>query len=246
MARRATAIAQQRQQNPFVLVLDAGDSLVGDQDPARRTQGASSIEAMNRLGYDASALGLADLSLGLSVLRQRSAEAKFDLLSANAVVSSTGEMLFRPYVLRRIAGHRIALVGLSNGPGTAGIAVRDPVAAAQTAVAAARQEADIVLLLSHAGPATDRRIAAEVMGLAAIIGGGTAVLAEPWVSPTGVPAFYADQPSPGHAGRYLGIATLSFDAQGKLLGHRWQRLALGPEIADDPALAAWVQEQSKP
>ena len=65
VARRATTINQEKKKNPYTLVLDAGDSLVGDQDPALKTQGKSSVEAMNRLGYDAMALGPGDLALGL-------------------------------------------------------------------------------------------------------------------------------------------------------------------------------------
>ena len=100
VARRATTINQEKKKNPYTLVLDAGDSLVGDQDPALKTQGKSSVEAMNRLGYDAMALGPADLALGLETLRARMAEAKFPMLSANAVVTGTeelgGEALHRP------------------------------------------------------------------------------------------------------------------------------------------------------
>ena len=134
VARRATLINQEMQKNPHTLVLDAGDSLVGDQDPALKTQGKSSVEAMNRLGYDAMALGPADLALGLAALRARMAEAKFPLLSANAVVTGTEELVAKPYAIRDFAGHRVAVVGLSGGNGTAEIGVRDPLAAAQKIV----------------------------------------------------------------------------------------------------------------
>ncbi len=244
VARRATTIATERKQGGFVLVLDAGDSLTGDQDPARKTQGQSSVEMMNRLGYDALALGPGDLALGLAVLRQRIGEAKFAVLSANAVVSANGELIAKPYVVRTFGDYRVAIVGLSGGSGTREIAVRDPLATAQAIVPEALRQAHAVIVLSHAGPEVDRKIADSVPGIAAIISGGPSGLADPWRSDkTGTVVYRADEASPGHAGRQVGLARLMLDPQGKLSNQTWQRLALGPEVADEPALAAWVQEQ---
>jgi 2',3'-cyclic-nucleotide 2'-phosphodiesterase (5'-nucleotidase family) len=247
VARRATTINQEKKRNPYTLVLDAGDSLVGDQDPALKTRGKSSVEAMNRLGYDAMALGSGDLALGLAALRARMAEAKFAMLSANAVLTGAEELVTQPYAVRALAGHRIALVGLSGGNGTDEIAVLDPLAAAQKIVPEARKEADIVILLSHAGRMIDHQIADQVPGIAAIVSGGDGARQTAWESAvTGVPVFHADQAMTGHAGRMLGIGKLNFDAGGKLKSQKWQQYPLNPSIADDPTMAAWVQEQTEP
>jgi len=247
VARRATTIAQTRAGGGPLLVLDAGDSLTGDQDPAKQSQGASSVAAMNRLGYDAIALGPQDLSLGLEALQQRIGESKFAVLSANAIVSGTGALLARPFVVRDLGGYRVALVGLTGGPGTAEIRVGDPVAAARQAVTDARLDAGVVLVLSHAGQAVDRQIAGEVPGISAVISGGPGAAQAPWISPkTGVPVMHADEAAPGHAGRILGLAQLTFDAQGRLVDKQWRRVPLGPEVADDPVMAAWVRQQAAP
>ncbi len=244
VARRATTITQERNQGKAVLVLDAGDSLVGDQDPALKTWGQSSVEALNRLGYDALALGPGDLALGLAALRGRMTEAKFAVLSANAVNAATGELIAKPYAVRTFGDYRVAIVGLSGSSGSREITVRDPLATAQAVVPEARQQADAVIVLSHAGPEMDRKIADAVPGIAAIISGGASGLADPWRSDkTGTLIVRADEASPGHAGRQIGIARLTLDGQGKLSSQTWQRLPLSPEVADDPALAAWVQEQ---
>jgi hypothetical protein len=72
-------------------------------------------------------------------------------------------------------------------------------------------------------------------------------LASPWRSEkTGVLVLHADQATPGHAGRKLGIARLTFDAGGRLVAQEWQGVDLTPEIPDDPALATWVQQQMGP
>lgn len=245
VARRATKISQERANGGFVLLLDAGDSLVGDQDPARKTQGQSSVTLMNMLGYDAMALGPGDLALGPDVLRQRIAEAEFAVLSANAVLSASGEPVATPYVLREFDGYRVAIFGLSGGPGSTEIAVRDPLETARAVVAQVAPQADVVILLSHAGTAIDQQIAGAVPGIDVVISGGK--LAAPWRSEsTGTFVWHADEASKGHAGRRLGIARLTFDGAGQLIKQEWERLNLLPEIADDPAMARWVQGQMRP
>ena len=180
MARRATKIAQERKRGGAVLLLDAGDSLAGDQDPARKTQGQTSVAAMNLLGYDAMTLGPQDLALGPAILQQRMAEAKFAFLSANAVVSATGELVATPFVLRELDGHKVALVGLSGGNGTSEIAVRDPVETAKSVVVQVKGQADVVILLSHAGASVDRQIADAAPGIALIVSGGPLAMPAPW------------------------------------------------------------------
>ena len=148
----------------------------------------------------------------------------------------------QPYTVREIAGHRIAVVGLSGGNGTAEIGVRDPLAAAQKIVPEARKEADIVILLSHAGQVIDQQIADQVPGVAAIVSGGDGARQTAWESAvTGVPVYHADQAMAGHAGRMLGVGKLNFDAGGKLKSQKWQQFPLNPGIADDPTMAAWVR-----
>jgi len=244
VARRATKIAEERSTKENVLLLDAGDSLVGDQDPARTTQGRTSVDVMNRLGYDAMTLGPNDLALGLAVLRQRMAEAQFAVLSANAIEKATGELVAAPYVVAELAGYRVAIIGLSGGESAAEIVVQDPLATAQAVVAEVKGQADVIILLSHAGPEMDLKIADTVPGIAAIVSGGPGAQATPIVSAvTGTPIYHVDAANPGHAGRRLGAATLVINPDGTLKSQTWQPWTLGPEIAADPIMAAWVAEQ---
>lgn len=243
VARRATKIAEERGKGQPVLVLDAGDSLVGDLDPARKTQGQTSIAAMNLMGYDAMALGPQDLALGPGVLQQRIAEAKFTILSANAVVSATGKLVATPYVVRDLGGHRVALVGLSGGNGTNEIAVRDPLETARSVVDGLAGQADLVIVLSHAGASVDQQVADAVPGIALIVGGGKLATSSPWRSARfGTPVVQVDEAQPGHAGRIMGVARLTMDARGPVM-QDWQRVTIVDSIPDDPAMAAWVREQ---
>ncbi len=182
MARRGPRLAQERDKATPLLVLAAENSLVGDREPALGTQGQSSVVVMNMMGYDAMALGPKDLALGLETLRQRIAEAEFAVLSANAVVSATGELLAAPYVLRQWGDYQIAIIGLSGGSGTPEISVLEPLQAARQAVQQVAAQADAIILLSHAGESVDQRIAENVPGIDLIISGGKKELDTPWRS----------------------------------------------------------------
>jgi len=217
---------------------------VGDQDPARKTQGETSVAVMNLMDYDAMALGPNELALGLSVLRQRIAEAEFAVLSADAVLSDTGELVAVPYTLRAFDGYQVAIIGLSGGGGVPGILILDPLETAQNVVAQVMPLAEVIILLSHAGTSIDQQIAENVPGIDLIISGGKFELATPWRSEkTGTLILHADEASPGHAGRRLGIARLTFDTQGQLVEQAWQRLDLSQDIPEDPEMMDWVWQQ---
>jgi 5'-nucleotidase/UDP-sugar diphosphatase len=251
-------IKQERQRGLPVLVLDAGDSLTGDVDPAQATQGQTSVAAMNLLGYDAMALGPQDLALGLPVLRERIAEANFAVLSANVVDVASGAPVATPYLVRELGeyGLRVGIIGLSGGPGDSKVSVADPLETAAKIVPQVAAEAEVVVVLSHAGLATDQRIAETVPGIDVIISGATyapdgaseaTAFETPWYAPTtGVMVVQADDPSPGHAGRRLGIARLNFDSEGQVAEQTWQRLLLGQEIVDDAEMARWLEEVDTP
>ena len=79
--------------------MDAGNALLNDMEPAVSSRGASSIEAMNRLGYQAMSLGERDLTLAVSALRQRVGEAKFPILSANVLAKDSGQRVCDAYTV---------------------------------------------------------------------------------------------------------------------------------------------------
>ncbi len=248
-------IDREREQGKPLLVLDAGNSLTGDQDPARKTLGETSVNVMNMMGYDAVGLGPTDLSLGLAVLRKRMAEAQFAVLSANAVEATTGELVAEPYVLRQFDNHTIAIVAVSGSSSESGdanhasetpeITVRDPFETARTLVPQLMSQADVIVLLSTAGQDIDQQIAEVIPGVDLIIAGDAYQLTTPWRDEgTGTLILHADDAYPGHAGRRMGVAHLAFDKGGQLVAHRWQRLNLGPEIATDAEMANWVEEQT--
>jgi len=243
VARRATVIRQEQSASQHTLILDAGNSLVGDAQPALRTRGRTSVEAMNLMGYDAMALGLQDVSiLGLSALSERIDEASFAVLSANAYLAGTDQLVAAPYLLVTVADHRVAILGLTDRGTTQEVVATDPVAAASEWLPELRPLADIIIVLSHAGLEADQAIASQVPGIDLIVSGRNPEARRPIFSEAyGTILLHAGYTSPGYAGTKVGVAHLSFDRRGALMEYEWAAPSLSDQYDDDPEVAAWVQ-----
>lgn len=94
--------------------MDAGNSWWGAPGLTQKSWGQIMVEAMNLMGYNAMALGPAELALGEPVLRQRIAEATFPVLSANVFVPSRRELLTRPYTMLTVKGRQVGVIGLTS------------------------------------------------------------------------------------------------------------------------------------
>ena len=104
LARVSSAVDEIRAQVEHpVLLLDSGDTLQGTPFEeilhVRRAETSPVVEAMNRIGYDAMAIGNHDFNFGLEVLRRAREQADFPFLSANTVNALTGEPAFPPFVV---------------------------------------------------------------------------------------------------------------------------------------------------
>jgi 2',3'-cyclic-nucleotide 2'-phosphodiesterase (5'-nucleotidase family) len=202
---------------------------------------------MNRMAYDAMTLGPHDIGLGLAVLRQRMAEASFPVLSANARVAATGELLAHPYVIRKFAAHRVAVVGLSEPFSTSEIQVEDPEAALRHSLGELSGKVDAVIVLSHVERVANIRMANEVPGITLIIEGGTGARDTLWRSDsTGAVVVHADEPMPGEAGRYLGRVTITFGTGNSDPDITWYRLVLDETIQENPEIQNWLMTGSLP
>ncbi|WP_350278166.1 5'-nucleotidase C-terminal domain-containing protein [Kribbella sp. HUAS MG21] len=116
---------------PRPLLLDAGDTIQGTPlayyyakiEPITDGHVHPMAAAMNRIGYDAAALGNHEFNYGLDILRKFQRQLRFPLLGANAQDASTGLPAFPPYLLKRVhvPGDKpvtVGILGLTN-PGIA-------------------------------------------------------------------------------------------------------------------------------
>jgi 2',3'-cyclic-nucleotide 2'-phosphodiesterase (5'-nucleotidase family) len=243
MARRATKVKEVRKTSENVLLLDAGNTLFGNQPLAKQTQGRAIVEAMNLLGYDALVLGSEDFWLGLDVLRQRMEEAEFPILSANVVIQGTDQLFATPYVIKEIGSHKVAIIGLTNqeAASAAGgdIVVLDPLQALQDLMGEVSEEAEVIILLSHLGTEVDYQIANEVQGIDLIVGGLSRDVLDPpmWIEASGTVIAQA-----GYLGEWIGVVRLDIVSQGTVAGHKGQVVLLTDEFADDPEMRAFLDQ----
>ncbi|MBR3855415.1 MAG: metallophosphatase [Bacteroidaceae bacterium] len=186
LENRAALIASEREKAApeSTLLLDCGDFSQGSLY-YNVFKGMFEIQAMNLLGYDASAIGNHEFDFGLDNLALLAEKAEFPLLCANLDFSDTPcKGLIEPYTIIERSGVKIGLFGLS--PKLDGLVLREnyegvrylpPLSAAQECADELRRKGcDIIICLSHLGwdiPGTysDTQLAAETSGIDIILGG---------------------------------------------------------------------------
>ena len=111
-AKVAVLADQYAAEGAYVLVLDAGDFSQGDSTVSL-SEGATAIELMNMVGYDAVALGNHEFDYGYEVLKKNMESANFPVLAAN--VKYNGELAFDDAaVFTTPGGTKIGVFGLDT------------------------------------------------------------------------------------------------------------------------------------
>jgi 2',3'-cyclic-nucleotide 2'-phosphodiesterase (5'-nucleotidase family) len=180
IARRATLVRQIRAEleprGTPVWLVDAGDFTDGSAFSAEY-QGEADVAAMNAAGYDLATLGNHEFGRSLATLKRLLAQVRYPILCANVTETATGKLLIPATLLRKVGPITIGLFGLVTKETagyqaiTEGLTLAGEIETAQAVVAKLRQEADFVILLSHAGEQMDEQIAAAVPGIDVIVGG---------------------------------------------------------------------------
>lgn len=117
MARVSALKEDLEAQGKVVLLLDAGDA-IQDNNLVNLSQGATAIEFMNAVGYDAMCLGNHEFDYGQDVTLARMEEADFPVLACNILVEATGESFAVPSAIFQKGRHKIGVVGMTT-PGAA-------------------------------------------------------------------------------------------------------------------------------
>lgn len=255
---RAAALAEGRA--PFLL--DAGDQFMGSLYYTLH-RGLAEAAVQRAVGTMAMSLGNHEFDNGPENLARYAAAVPFPLLSAN--LDTRAEPLLRDRVtasaVLESAGARIGVVGLttpetatSSSPGP-NLRFTDPIEAAERAAFDLRRRGiGTVVVLSHLGLPADRRLAAEVEGIDAIIGGHShLLLADGLAGAVGPhPLLVAGRGRDVRIaqvachGRYLGRLDLDLGTDGGVARHGGAVRPIGPEVAEDPAVAAVVAEYAAP
>ena len=167
----ACEVSAARASNPNTLFVSAGDSVGGSAYVSSILQDRPTIEALNAMSLDASALGNHELDQGLADLEDRILPASnFPILAANVSGSAplATEGNGRGAFIKEVGGVRVGFVGVVTdelptlvSPSALSTLTLSPAVATANARAAelkdgdpANGEADIVVVLSHEDAAT--------------------------------------------------------------------------------------------
>ncbi|MFA9477820.1 bifunctional UDP-sugar hydrolase/5'-nucleotidase [Phycisphaerales bacterium AB-hyl4] len=190
LAKLGTLVHEVREQMPYTLLTDGGDVINGS--PEQYMFGGLPIaDAMNALEFDITVLGNHEFDFGQETLKRFIDQLEFPMLGTNFVDEETGEAWYdmEDVVWFERGGVKIAAFGLNTHftavyqyPRTLeGIEILEHVETARKMVEKLRDEADVVLLVSHMGHRFDQEIAEAVSGIDAILGGHThRTIQEPW------------------------------------------------------------------
>ncbi len=190
VAKRATLVEKIRQENPNVLLLDAGDIFQGT--PYFNYYGGElEFKLMSMLKYDLATMGNHDFDNGLEGFYKQLPHANFDFVSANYDFKNTIiDGIVKPYKIFKKQGLKIGVFGL--GIQLEGLVDKknyketvylDPVEIAtdMSRILKHEEKCDLVICLSHLGykysndpeKISDLKLAEKTRDIDLIIGGHT-------------------------------------------------------------------------
>lgn len=187
-ARRMGLIQREREFDRHLLLVDAGDFCQGTPY-FNYYKGRIEVDAMNRMGYDAVALGNHEFDNGIDTLASILQNARFDVVCANYDMRGTAlESIVKPYTIIRRNGLKIGIFGIGCDPkgiisdkNFHPITFSPPYPVAQQMADTLRsQNCDIVICLSHLGTFgkspndyNDSTMVATTRGIDVVVGGHT-------------------------------------------------------------------------
>jgi 5'-nucleotidase / UDP-sugar diphosphatase len=174
----AAAIRRERANCTDCILLNAGD-LVQGSPVSTIFHGLPVYEIGNLLGFDAATLGNHEFDYGWMQTRKFIQTANYPIVSSN-IVNSKGEPLApKPYVILKVNGLRVAVLGAmtdSLGPLTTPKLLEDwhtlpVVATARKYAAELKPQSDLIVLLSHITGEEEQAFLSEAPEIPIIVSG---------------------------------------------------------------------------
>lgn len=156
-AKIATKVAELREDNPNLLLVDAGDTFHG-QTIATLNQGESITRVMNAMGYDVMVPGNHDFNYGKDRLLELKGMLDFPIISAN-IETDEGTHFLPGFIIKEVDGVKVGIFGLTT-PETAfkthpknveGLTFENPIERAQEMVDTLRDHVDVLICIGHLG-----------------------------------------------------------------------------------------------
>ncbi|MFT7131880.1 MAG: 2',3'-cyclic-nucleotide 2'-phosphodiesterase (5'-nucleotidase family) [Cyclobacteriaceae bacterium] len=251
-ARIAALVNETRAKNPGVLVLNAGDSISGTP-VSTLFEGLPIFEVLNKIGYNASALGNHEFDHGYKQIELFRDIANYPLISANAQ-GPNGELIADDdNLVMQVNGIRVGIIGLitDNTPnmitptGNENLTFGEPEAVLRAQVEKLDPFVDLVVVLSHVGHDEERALAAAVDNIDIIVGGHSHTRVDP---PVKINNTYVVQAN--HYGADVGYLNIEVDTTSHSMTQFNGHLIAANDLPEpDPSVAAlvnhWEQQVAK-
>ncbi|XP_029705660.1 5'-nucleotidase-like [Takifugu rubripes] len=269
VARRSTMIQRIRSSHGNVLLLDAGDQFQGSVWFSFY-KGAEAAHFMNKLRYDAMAIGNHEFDNGVDGLMAPFMEdVRFAVLSANIRPDETLAATFGasclPYKIFTVGGEKVGVVGYTSQE-TPALSRPGPHLKFEDEVTSLQLQVDKlqtmgvnkIVALGHSGFLVDQDIARKVRGVDVVVGGHTNTFLFTGTPPSNeIPAgpypFMVESDDGRQVpvvqayayGKYLGYLKVTFDPEGNVVSSTGNPILLNSSIPQDPDVLAEVEEWKK-
>lgn len=190
VARVATLKKQWLQKNPNTFLVIAGDFVSPSvynslQYQGKPIRGRQMVESLNAAGVDFAVFGNHEFDIKESELQERINESGFQWISTNAFHKQNNKV--RPFAKNGVPFPKTYVIRLSDADGTTArvgiisatlpfnradyVSYTDALASAKEAYNSLKDSVDAVVALTHQTIGDDKKLAAEIPGLAVVLGG---------------------------------------------------------------------------
>lgn len=229
------------------LVLFGGDAFSGTL-LSSKFRGEAEIAFFNAIAVDAMVLGNHDFDFGISILKDRSEQANFPMLSANTYLKGTKDLFARPTYIDNLSDLIVGIVGLTtertpvqtNPKNVTDLTFRNVITAAKNYLRYLRGT-DFKIALTHMGVKKDVNLAKKVRGFNVIIGGHDHVRPNEYCRTANkIPVCQ----TPAN-GRYVGRLDFKIDGR-KINLLNSELIPITDKIKRDQKVAALIEKYEKP
>lgn len=259
MARLKTAIETRRNAltsaGGNVLTLDAGDQFQGSLFYSTY-KGAVAAELMNRIGFDAMAVGNHEFDAGPEALAKFADAVTFPLLFANTNIANAPALAgkIKSHIVKDVGGEKVAIIGVlaedtaeTSSPGPNVSFIQSETILKKIIGQLEADGINKIVVLSHVGLVRDMEIAKAVDGIDVIVGGHSHTLMDTYpmvvTAPNGKPV----QIVQAYAySKYLGELSVTFDDKGDVTEAEGRLWELGATVPEDADVLAYIKEKAAP
>lgn len=237
-----------RAEHPNTVVLDCGDTFSKAKN-VPRLRAECVLSGMKLMAYDAINVGEGELSLGRDYFDSIRRKTGIPFVSANISVAAPPASAIHPYIIKSVGDVTVGITGITpaiffdqSQVNTDGITISDPLAELRDVLAEIRQQADVVILMSHLGyEGTTGFLQMNALPDVDVViaGHGRKILR----SPKKINETILVQSSMG--GEFLGKLLLRFGGDGEILDYQGELIALTELMPENSEALAMMKTFKK-